>query len=278
VDYAGLFPPAGLAMNSALENFARHQHSDHAWLLGRFICPATRLTELAATLPSGTHQWKISALAGTDLPGDLTLMKSFNEREAGSAEVDVVELKTENVSSVRTVATSIPNGLTAYCEIPVAHDPGELLAAIAGAGLRAKIRTGGITPATFPTSTQVARFLTRCAEATVPFKATAGLHHPLRGEFRLTYEPDSARATMHGFLGVFLAAAFARTGWSAERLVPVIEETQADAFEFGETAISWRCNSLTVGQIESTRRQFAISFGSCSFEEPVEDLKARGLL
>ena len=92
--------------------------------------------------------------------------------------------------------------------------PAPLVAAIARRGGRAKMRTGGVTAEAFPTAAQVLRFLRACTEARVPFKATAGLHHPLRAEYRLTYAPDSPRGTMFGFLNVFLTAVLLRHGLS----------------------------------------------------------------
>ena len=90
------------------------------------------------------------------------------------------------------------------------------LAVLSAAGARAKVRTGGVTEGAFPASHALARFIQSCADAGVPFKATAGLHHPLRGEYRLTYEPGSPHGMMFGFLNVFLAAAFARDRPHAE--------------------------------------------------------------
>lgn len=76
-----------------------------------------------------------------------------------------------------------------YIEIPVTADPAGL-----GPGARAKIRTGGLTAEAYPTAEDLAGFLHRAAIARVPFKATAGLHHPLPSP------------PMHGFVNVFLAA------------------------------------------------------------------------
>ena len=81
----------------------------------------------------------------------------------------------------------LPEGVTAYFELPIDADP----APLAGGRGRAKVRTGGLTPEAFPAPADLARFLYRCAKARVPFKATAGLHHPIRSMQRCTYEPDS---------------------------------------------------------------------------------------
>jgi hypothetical protein len=144
-------------------------------------------------------------------------------------------------------------------------------------GAFAKVRTGGLTPDAIPSPGAIADFLKRAAERRLPFKATAGLHHPIRSFRPLTYAPDSPRAVMHGFLNVFIAAAFAWFG-EDELLAEILKEEDPRAFVFAGEAVHWRNCSLTTGQIQAARRDFAHSFGSCSFEEPAADLRELGFL
>jgi hypothetical protein len=115
-------------------------------------------------------------------------------------------------------------------------------------------------------------FMSACRRDGVAFKATAGLHHPVRGEYRLTYEPDSPIGMMYGFLNVFIAAALLYAGESEETAQAALEESDASAFSFAEDAIQWRDKRIGLDQILASRSKFAISFGSCSFREPVEEL------
>ena len=147
-----------------------------------------------------------------------------------------------------------------------------LLDAIKRHGLRAKIRTGGITPDAFPAIGNIAGFLRACKEKGVAFKATAGLHHPLRCVKPLTYEPNAPTGTMHGFLNVFIAAAI------VEHAAEILAETDPRAFSFADDALSWRGHKVLTEDIIAMRRTFATSFGSCSFEEPIGDLIALGWL
>jgi hypothetical protein len=147
-----------------------------------------------------------------------------------------------------------------------------LLDAIAKHGLRAKIRTGGITPDAFPAIGNVAEFLRACKAKGVAFKATAGLHHPLRCVKPLTYEANAITGTMHGFLNVFLAAAL------LDHADEILAETDAHAFTFEDDAASWRGHRVTTEEIAAMRKTFATSFGSCSFEEPIGDLRELHLL
>jgi hypothetical protein len=306
VDYAGLFPPAGLSMAAAVAQFAGHQRDPRAWMLGRFIVPTARLHELetalgraGSTLPATpgapisesapaplstlnsqltTSPWRLSALSGPDPAAELTALQAFNQRHAGRITVDMLEFKPASPGSLAALAHEVPENLTVYCELPPGADLAHWLDAIAAAGLRAKLRTGGVTPEAFPAPEALAAFLAGCARRSLPFKATAGLHHPVRGPFRLTYEPGSPHATMHGFINLFFAAAFAQHGWTAEQLAPLLAEKEATAFQFNDSAAVWRGHALTPEQLGAARTRLAIAFGSCSFDEPVTDLVALGWL
>jgi hypothetical protein len=123
----------------------------------------------------------------------------------------------------------------------------------------------------------VARFLAACVEARVPFKATAGLHHPIRGEHALTYAPDSARATMHGFLNVFIGAAWLSAGGDEGTAREMLEERNPSAFLIDDAGVMWRTHRLRPDQLARVRTAGMMSFGSCSFREPLDDLSALGI-
>jgi hypothetical protein len=144
-------------------------------------------------------------------------------------------------------------GDVTYVEVPLDADPAAL-------GTRAKIRLAGET---IPEAVPVAEFLRRCAAALVPFKATAGLHHPMRNP------------PMHGFVNLFLGAALA---WRGGDPLATLEEQSAAAFRFGDDAVEWQGHRVAAAELGDVRLKFAISFGSCSFEEPIADLKALGWL
>jgi hypothetical protein len=284
VDYAGLFPPAALEMDAAVAEYARWRRAPEAFMLGRFVAPAARLVELGRAAeaalpdPGAGEPWRVSALLGGDLHGDTARVASWNVSHAGRAAVDAVELKAASPEQAEAALDALPPGLAAYVELPLAADLGPLLAALKRRGARAKLRTGGVVAAAIPEPADVARFIVACATAGVPFKATAGLHHPVRAEHALSYEPDSPRAVMHGFLNVFAAAAFARDGLTADELEVILREDDAGAFRLDDSGLEWRGLRVATDALAAARRDFASSFGSCSFEEPVADLRALELL
>lgn len=144
-----------------------------------------------------------------------------------------------------------------------------LLDEIARRGFRAKIRTGGVTAEAFPPIANVAEFLRACVTKGIAFKATAGLHHPLRCVKPLTYEPNASTGTMHGFLNVFLATAM------IDHAEAILAETDSGAFAFDDEAAWWRGHRASTLELMETRK-LATSFGSCSFEEPIADLQELG--
>ena len=286
IDYAGLFPPASLDMEAAVAGYAAYRSGEDAWLLGRLIVPVSRLAELEhgarQLLPrDASVPWSISALVGADPRVDLEAMLAFNERHDsrsnGLAVIDAAEMKVDSADGARTAGSDVVV-IETYVEIPVSRDLEPLLAAIQGVGARAKVRTGGVTREAFPAADDLARFIAACARLGLPFKATAGLHHPLRSEYRLTYDAHADRGTMFGFLNVFVAAALARTGMPEAGLAEVLEERDAGAFVFGEDTVSWRDHRADAHAVAGARRDAVMSFGSCSFREPVDELEALGLL
>ena len=133
-------------------------------------------------------------------------------------------------------------------------------------------------PDAFPTTSDLLRFLRGCVRGRLPFKATAGLHHPLRAEYRLTYAPDSPTGVMFGFLNLFLATAFLRAGLTETEAARLLEERSPDAFQIDEDGISWQGHRLDLEALRDARRLAVVSFGSCSFTEPIGDLEALHLL
>ena len=283
VDYAGLFPPAGEDMATAVGNYADYSRGPDRAALGRFIVPLARLSEFEATatplFPSGpkAKPWKVSVLVADDVRSAVDEMSKFNERHAGgsrkgAAIIDVAELKATTIEEIANQQRDLSGGLTSFFEIPLTGDVPSLVRAIGEVSSRAKVRTGGVTPEAFPSAHSIIDFMMECHAARVPFKATAGLHHPIRAEYRLTYDADSPRAMMYGFLNVFLAAALIHVGEHDETALAALEETDSSTIEFHDEYLQWRDKRMSAEQLSHARIDSAISFGSCSFREPIDEL------
>jgi hypothetical protein len=286
IDYAGLFPPARLAMDQAVANYASYMRGPYAWALGRFVVPASRLEEFVAIRQSqrssGTS-WRVTALLGTVALEDSRLVRGFNETNGATACVDSVEMKLVGetpaaAAEVGAVVEALPSAIRVFVELAPVGDVPTLLQAVRAVGANAKIRAGGVTADAFPSPVEVADFIVACAEQHVPFKATAGLHHPCRGRYPLTYETESSKATMFGFLNVLVAAVFARSGVAKKDIVRILEADDANAFCFTDDGVTWREARVSRTQILEARGSFVLSFGSCSFEEPIQELRGLSLL
>ena len=310
VDYAGLFPPARLALPDALAEYDRHRESARAWALGPFILPVTDLGALAEQVTTAYRQFApmptavlggggddaagiVRALHEDFLAADLLLQKSDGGAEATGFErrlpaaIAADRAAAEDLAAVaeehrpRTVGRC-------FLEVVRPTDPDEDTAwrrSVESAldaweghdAVGFKLRCGGLTPADVPALEQVAFALDAARQARVPVKATAGLHHPLRGMDH-TGSGD-ATVPMHGFLNVFGAGVLAHArGLSAADLVPVLKSRDPSAFTFDDDGFAWRDYRATTEEVERARGEAVISYGSCSFAEPIEDLEALGFL
>lgn len=280
IDYAGLFPPAALDMDTAVRNYVSYRTSEDAAMLGRFVAPAARLNELAESLRiAAASRIRVSSVLGSNISADLDVVGDFNSRLAGrDAIVDAIEAKADRTDAIYHLASRATHGFEVFVELPLGDELELLVDAVRAAGVRAKIRTGGITADAFPPATAVVRFIRVCLDAGVPFKATAGLHHPFTGTYALTYEQGSPRGSMFGFLNVFLAAAFLSGGMNSADATVLLEDRDASSFTFDDRGVEWRHHRLSSPQLVETHARVFGSFGSCSFREPIDDLHAMSLL
>jgi hypothetical protein len=256
IDHAALFPPASMDMPEAIEADRAARASEHAWILDRFICPASRLGELPREAP------RLSVV----LDGGEGDLEGVAEAVADGHEVELVEARIDPAwipDTQALVAEKLP-GTQAFWELAPGRGLRGAVAAVREAGAGAKIRCGGDS---VPSIEAVAAFVAACRDAGVRFKATAGLHHPIRlGE-------------RHGFLNLLAAAVFAHAdGLGEEELVALLSEEDPAAFTVGADGLAVHPRHADAAAIEAARAELFAAYGSCSFAEPVDDLTALGVL
>ncbi|MBA3552187.1 MAG: hypothetical protein H0W27_04880 [Actinobacteria bacterium] len=313
IDDAGLFPPASLSMEAAVDAHRRSRRGRGGWMLGRFVCPASRLGELARALPEPGDEepWEVSvvldaageswqaglseSLRGVepflDSVGENAAVASIESRPPmdglggiGEALVEAIPPLVEAVE-----AAGLRDPVVPFLEIPMDEEwerslPYALEAvATARESLTgrdgdcrppaAKIRCGGERAAAFPSPDQVALFIAECRRFRVPFKATAGLHHPFR-------QVDEATGfVQHGFVNLLAAAVLSDAHeLTLQTLTDIIAARDADEFSITSEAFGWRDHRTGPAAIARARRNLFVSYGSCSFDEPVGDLAALGTL
>jgi hypothetical protein len=289
IDYAGLFPPAHLGMDEAVRCYAEYRAGPDCEFLGRFVVPASRLEEFRDAAAKylergdGSVPWCLSVLVDGDAAFARKAMLEFtashmSNSPVGHALCDAVEVRALDDIQIATLTRSFSSPIRIFFEVAPDDRMERNLELVARNGGVAKIRTGGTTPDAFPSAESVIRFIAACHRLGIPFKATAGLHHAIRGTYALTYEPDSATNKMFGFINLFLASAFIRKGMNESDAQRVLAETNATEFHFRESGVTWRGNDLNRDDLRMSRSQLFLSFGSCSFEEPVDEAYRLGLI
>lgn len=280
VDYAGLFPPAGRAMADAVAEYRDARDGPSAWMLGRFVVPATGLDELGQALDAVTAPtsvpWAVSAIVRCGSDSDVAAVADFNTRACAgqAARVDAIEGKPDTPEQVDWLAIHTSRFGHVYVEITPGPYVTSWLARVVVHELRAKVRTGGVTAEAFPGPSALAAFLADVVRSGVMFKATAGLHHAVRGPYRLTYAPDSASAPMYGYLNVLLATTALRDGATTADAERLLQQSDVSSLTFEPDAVRWGRREFPVARLRATRERHLVSFGSCSFREPVEELAA----
>ncbi|MEJ2367946.1 MAG: hypothetical protein P8Z49_06265 [Acidobacteriota bacterium] len=191
VDYAGLFPPARLDMKTAFHNYHTYRDSLESWMLGSFIVPFSRLAEMEDEAgdrigaASEESPFRCSLIAGPRPDAAALGLAAFNGKyrlsgNGAGAVVEAVECKADTIEEIRSLAGLFPEDVAVFVEIPWGKEAGGLIGALAEANLNAKVRTGGIVPDLYPPAAGLLNFIWACHLSGVPFKATAGLHHPVR--------------------------------------------------------------------------------------------------
>ncbi len=280
IDYAGLFPPARLDMATAVARYLSHRASTDAWALGRFVVPVARLGELVAVTSAGAGGGAplipLTALIGAATADDVDAIEAFNrECSLNGARVDAVEVKAATEGVIRAVLAAIPGRWVRYVEIVALGDgTAGALDELARGGACAKVRTGGTSPEAIPTPERLLGFLEAAARRKLPFKATAGLHHPVRGLHPLTGDPEGPSGVMYGYFNLMIAAAILWRGGDRTLAREALLESDLAAFTINGDALLWHDLRFDGDALGRMRTEFFHGFGSCSFREPLEELPA----
>ncbi len=305
IDYAGLFPPAQLEMDPAVSNYEAHLRGPHAWMLGRFVCPVGQFGSFVSALGSehrDAEPVRVTAIArplvsaaeiGTQLHEDLLSIHDLHRRSGGVAVVECVELRlppqaaatpTAAQDAMDAIALQIVEAgtragaslLETYMEPESLQSStlANLIEAASGRpGFGVKVRCGGPSAESIPSTAALAHLLAVCRERGVPFKATAGLHHPVR------HDDAALGVKAHGFFNLFGAAVLGYAhSLTEEELLPILGDERAEDFVFDDSSFQWRGIPIYLETMQRVRERFVTSFGSCSFEEPIADLQHLGLL
>ena len=291
IDYAGMFPPCSLGLEPALRNQAEYVRSPDSWMLGAFVLSTEQFDATRQLLSQfdAHHPLRVAALGPKTQSADVFL-EAVDETDAAirslsKHNVDLISMShlemflpaDVDVASLEE-ARSMLGDLPVFWEAPPdrAEQTIALLAEFNSdadsATFGYKLRTGGVTADAFPTSAEIAKALVTPATHQLPIKFTAGLHHPLR-QYR-----EEVQTKMHGFLNVLGAAVLAAEHrWDTNQTAMMLEDENMNSFSFTDDFFAWREWQIDIKRLQY-RRRFVVSFGSCSFDEPRNDLRALNLL
>ena len=291
IDYAGMFPPCSLELEPALGKQAEYVRLHDSWMLGAFVLPVGQFDAAKQILSQfdPQHPLRVSAL-GPKTENVAAFCEGLEEtaasiRSFSAHNVDLVSVVQLEMFLPHDVELPLLREARAVIgDVPVFWEASperaeQTIALLADLNSDAdkptfgfKLRTGGVTADAFPTSQQIAKALVRPATHQVPIKFTAGLHHPMR-QYR-----DEVQTKMHGFLNVLGAAVLAAEHkWDAPQTAAMLEDENAESFSFDDEFFAWHEWKIDIKRLKD-RRKFITSFGSCSFDEPREDLRALNFL
>ena len=277
VDYAGVFPPAQLPLADALAEYRRALAGPDAWMLGRFIVPAMQLSVLADAVVRDAHDgrgWTVSAIVREHMDEDAAAVRAFNQRAANQhVRVDTIECRPSSSDSITWLAKTFSPAFTVHVEVGVGPTARDDLRVVARHQLRAKVRTGGLAPAAFPAPANLVAFIESARDVGVPFKATAGLHHAMRGAYPLSDEIGAQSATMHGFVNLMLATATVGERLPTTTATALLTRTDHSALVFDDERVRWGDLELSIDAIGRMREAQCVSFGACSFREPADEYR-----
>ncbi|MBK9333668.1 MAG: hypothetical protein IPM96_15010 [Ignavibacteria bacterium] len=309
IDYAGLFPPAELDLRTAFSNYMKYLSENNSIILSGFICPVKLLPELEIIcneISEFSFPVRISLIlsGGKDeitfkenFISDLKIRENFIKGKSPFIRADHFEYKIPEsivmeddkelfLDLFRFISQNSGNGSDSkfnfFAETPLTGDWKRNIKTATDLieehnekyhDTGFKLRTGGVTAAAIPSAEQIAFAVRHCLNRNLQMKFTAGLHHPFR------HFDNGINAKMHGFINVFSAGIIAkRHNISDHELIKLIEDENADNFNFTDSGFTWGGYEIENEDIHFARQTFVKSYGSCSFDEPVEDLKKLNLI
>lgn len=314
IDYAGLFPPANLSLDTSIQKYSNYRKSEDAWMLSRYIIPATRLGELkpyGESLFREGEPFAFSVLGkGTETISEysehlqeiITAVEAFHDTHGSRVTTDILEIKlpreaifandAELLAEIfEETARHLDNSPLTPREVYFEgafkknwkKEMGIVLETLSESNrqldqknidqLAFKIRCGGVEAHMFPSTEQLAFALNTARNRNLAVKATAGLHHPIR------HYAESVQTKMHGFFNVFGGAMLSYAyDLADDELLDILKEEDPDHFTFTDDGFKWKDLRVSTQEIAELREVALVSFGSCSFDEPREDLEQLDLL
>ncbi len=291
IDYAGLFPPAKLQLKPALHNYINDIKCSDKWMLSQFILPLINLNNISDGMMNGFSRkfpLKLSLLSN-ELGLDINQLILFKDKYNDKVEFSGLESRILDIYSFHSIlekTNKVQNknqlGMSSFFELPTQENwidkmnkSVEIITEFNinhNSNFGFKLRCGGVEPDMFPSPENIAETIIICIQNQIPMKFTAGLHHPIR------HYNDSVQTKMFGFFNIFIGGMLAKKyRFSRVELIEALIDESSNNFKFEEEGLSWKKFNLSNKEIKQFRENDFISYGSCSFNEPREDLTKLGI-
>jgi hypothetical protein len=299
IDYAGLFPPAALSVRESVLNFREYLDRPERWILARFIATAAQLEQIGDDLlEKFTKDLPLEVSLVTrdprkDLPAAHQTLGASSGRIVISAIEFAINTKSDIAQQLSTIESLVPSLEVSGAKIPVFYEVplcddwpmvfsrlcDQIVASQATTSrtIGFKLRCGGVEKDMIPSPERVARAIHACAAKRIPIKFTAGLHQPFRHIDPL--DPRTGDVPLHGYCNIFFAALVANATQAAlPEIISIVSEMHSLRPEFDLNGIRWLGHEVSTQQIAAARSAVVISYGSCSFEEPLQAARDLGWL
>ena len=292
IDYAGLFPPAKLEIEPSLKNYAEYINSTDKWMISQFIIPVSRLDEIPTGLMkkySENFPLSLSLISG-DICNDIATVNKFIHMNNNSiifsgyeSRISDLSMFSKNLLDVQQLGQNQNLNFESFYEVlpndSWINQMNEAVSIISAfnaeyeASVGFKLRCGGVEANMFPPADNIAQAILACRDASISMKFTAGLHHPVR------HYSESVKTKMYGFFNIFIGGMIAdKFKLEADALTTILLDENPENFTFDDNGLHWKTYSISNLEIKNYRQKAFISYGSCSFNEPREDLQQLGLL
>ena len=281
IDYAGFFPPAGLDIETVLDNYASYLKDKNGWMLGCCIVPARLLHRVAlhpgfrfsVIISPGVPQNELDQLSG--FVGSITMVETRLSEIANSQNRCLDYLPHLQDRLIQAGLQDVMLFVEADSVAPIALQIVSFnLSNSGGGGIKKvgyKLRCGGLIKKDFPAPEKVADTIRICCEHEIPIKFTAGMHQPLRNH------STELNVMQHGFINIIGAALLYWSGnLSKVEILECLLDQRGQNFHFTEKKFSWKDKSILATEINQLHKSSVKSFGSCSFAEPVGGLGLLG--
>lgn len=292
IDYAGLFPPADLNLKSSINNYSNYIRGSRNWMMSKFILPSSKISGLNDNLMKHFNSdFPLNlSLISSDFYLDKVELTSLMDNFPGIVFCTGVESRIHEINQFeslyeknRIVCSEFDRPIQTFYEIERnsnwENEVKQIVKQLSDLNKNYrlnhgfKLRCGGVEKNHFPSSQECAIAINLCRDYNVAMKFTAGLHHPMR------HFSESVGTRMYGFFNIFIGGMMSyKFQLNIESLLEILEDENANHFQFSDNGVSWKNFDLSQQELQKLRSEAFISYGSCSFEEPCEDLKNLGLL